>query len=236
MKIPLLTFLFALTVSASHAAQQGTNHQALVAQIKAEVIAQGIDIAHGPGECGRFEITKRVVKALEHEGFGHIAKFAAQNGCSATNTTSEPKYAVDAGMYRDGTGVDFLCGSPTGPNTPCWNVIANPINPSLWRAPVFQGNVPPPPPPPTPPPVEIEPRVEALERWADELVDEIQRLTERLRVTEDNLARINEVFSTQLNEHATSLQKLQARPVPVECRASVLGINISCKLLTVINP
>lgn len=105
---------------------------ACVASVKARVLAAGINLNHGPGECGRFEVTKRVAWELRADGVGLMAKFGSQNGCSATNTTDEPKYGVDVVMYPDGTFADILCGGGDG-NTPCWGTGTT--TPSLWRAP-----------------------------------------------------------------------------------------------------
>ena len=100
--------------------------------VKARVLAAGINLNHGPGECGRFEVTKRVAWELRADGVGLMAKVGSQNGCSATNTTNEPKYGVDVVMYRDGTFADILCGGGDG-NTPCWGTGTT--DPSLWRQP-----------------------------------------------------------------------------------------------------
>jgi hypothetical protein len=105
---------------------------ACVASVKARVLAAGINLNHGPGECGRFEVTKRVAWELRADSVGLMAKVGSQNGCSATNTLDEPKYGVDVVMYPDGTFADILCGGGDG-NTPCWGTGTT--SPSLWRAP-----------------------------------------------------------------------------------------------------
>src|SRR4029453_8066374 len=103
---------------------------ACVASVKARVLAAGINLNHGPGECGRFEVTKRVAWELRADGLGLMAKVGSQNGCSATNTLDEPKYGVGFVMYPDGTFADILCGGGDG-NTPCWGTGTT--TPSLWR-------------------------------------------------------------------------------------------------------
>jgi hypothetical protein len=103
---------------------------ACVASVKARVLAAGINLNHGPGECGRFEVTKRVAWELRADGAGLMAKFGSQNGCSATNTLNEPKFGVDVVMYSDGTFADILCGGGDG-NTPCWGTGTT--TSSLWR-------------------------------------------------------------------------------------------------------
>jgi hypothetical protein len=105
---------------------------ACVASVKARVLAAGINLNHPPGECGRFEVTKRVAWDLRADGVGLMAKFGPSNGCSATNTTNEPKYGVDVVMYQDGTFADILCGGGDG-NTPCWGTGTTSSN--LWRPP-----------------------------------------------------------------------------------------------------
>lgn len=198
-----------------------------VAAIKQQVVAAGIDLEHGPGECGRFEVTKRFAWKFRAEGFGLIAKFGSQNGCSATNTLDEPKYAVDAVLLSDGRCFDLLGGGNEGPNTPHW--ISCTSDASLYRTAFDPGDAP-------PPPADITLRVEALEQRVNVLTQNLQTLAEQLQVVDDTLLRMNQDINTQLDEHAAALKKLLARPVPVECRAAVLGINISCKLLTIINP
>jgi hypothetical protein len=106
---------------------------ACVASVKARVLAAGINPSRGPGECGRFEITKRVAWELRGDGLGLLAKFGNQNGCSARNTLDEPKFGVDVVMSQDGSVIDILCGGGDG-NTPCWNA-SGPQPPANWRAP-----------------------------------------------------------------------------------------------------
>ena len=134
----------------------------VVRAIKARVV-QTIDLTHGPGECGRFEITKRVAWALRADGVGLLLKTGAQNKCNEENSTDSPGYGVDVIMYADGVVVDILGGGPEGPNTPLWLVLQDPAPLSSWRPPFNPGDetpapalpqtpTPTPPAPPSPPP------------------------------------------------------------------------------------
>lgn len=147
MKHIMCTCLAMLALLRTSSAQPA-NHADLVADIKHR-IESTIDLSHGPGECGRFEVTKRVVWTLRSEGAGFLAKFGAQNKCNGQNTTDEPGVGVDIVMYPDGTIVDILGGGHEGPNTPQWNV-GTPVMPTLWRPPFDpgDGSVPPSDPPP----------------------------------------------------------------------------------------
>jgi hypothetical protein len=141
------------------------NHLETVRRIKNEVIAAGIVLEHGPGECGRFEVTKRVAFALKDEGFGLIAKFGGQNKCAEGSLgITEDGFAVDAIMDRDGVVIDLLGAGVDGPNTAQWFVQPHLTNPNLWREPfpVVDGAIPVPMPTPTPG-LTLENRVALLE-------------------------------------------------------------------------
>ena len=125
----------ALLVAAPVAAQDPLQ---VVRDVKAQVLAAGIDLDRGPGECGRFEITRRVGIALAGAGrrVGLIAKFGAQNKCAdGAQPPREDGFAVDALMEPDGTVIDILCGGHEGRDTPCWLIQPTKTRPELWRSP-----------------------------------------------------------------------------------------------------
>lgn len=140
----------ALSVASASSGAQPISRVDVVRAVKARVV-QTIDLTHGPGECGRFEITKRVAWALRHEGVGLLLKTGAQNKCNEENSTDSPGYGVDVLMYADGVVVDILGGGHEGPNTPLWLVNPVPAPLSSWRPPFHPGDDAPPSPPPTPP-------------------------------------------------------------------------------------
>jgi hypothetical protein len=183
---------------------------AQVRAVRDRVIADGIDLEHGPGECGRFEVVKRFAWEHRAEGFGLIAKFGGQNGCSATNTLDEPKYAVDAVILPDGQAWDVIGGGPEGPNTPHWLEITS--HASLWRAPFDPGDSSALPPPPS----------RHLDARVGELEAELQHLTTSLAMLQVEVDRVR-----------ARMTALEARPIPSECRVTILdGIPVSCRLIT----
>lgn len=148
MKRTLISTVVALLLLPAPARAQ-TSHLDIVRAIKKEVLAKGIDLDMPPGECGRYQITKRVIWWFRDEGAGSIRKAPEQNNCDG--------HGVDIVMYKDGTIVDILGGGNEGRDTPQWNVLA-PVDPALWLAPVDPGDTPaaiPPPQPPSPPPPPI---------------------------------------------------------------------------------
>ena len=161
---------------------QPINRLTTVQAVKAR-ISSTIDLTHGPGECGRFEITKRVAWELRAEGAGFLAKTGAQNKCNEHNTTAAPGYGVDILMYTDGTVVDIIGGGVEGPNTPMWMVLS-PAPLSLWRPPFDpeDDSMPPaPPPPPTPPPAPPTPpttdaQLDRIEAGVQEIRGEVQAI------------------------------------------------------------
>jgi hypothetical protein len=188
------------------------DHTALVAQVKAEVQAAGIDINHGPGECGRFEITKRVAWLIRQEGWGLIYA-GSGNGCSDHNTLDDPKYRVDTVMKIDGSVIDMLCGGGDG-NTPCWNPSGN--QPSTnWRMPFDPGTTggggP-------PPPEDLTARVVALEREVAALRAAQSATQQQL----DNLtaatvqSQIPDLYN-RVADHDRRILTLEARPVHMSC-------------------
>jgi hypothetical protein len=181
-----------------------------VRAVRDRVIAAGIDLDHGPGECGRFEVVKRFAWEHRAEGFGLIAKFGGQNGCSATNTLDEPKYAVDAVILPDGRAWDVIGGGSEGPNTPHWLEITS--HASLWRAPFDPGDSSA---PPKPPSHHLDVRVSALEAG-------LRHLTASLSM-----------LQIEVDQVRARVTGLEARPVPSECRVTILdGIPVSCRLVT----
>jgi hypothetical protein len=119
------------------------DHTALVAAVKADVVARGIDIS---GPCGAFQITGRVGYLLRNEGWGLLHKSSGQNGCSINGD----RYAVDFLVHNpSGQGVDLLINSETE-NIPAWQLFPLPTVPDLttWRAPFAMDFDPIPPPPP----------------------------------------------------------------------------------------
>lgn len=183
---------------------QHPNHQDTVQQIRDQVTGAGIDLNHGPGECGRFEITKRVAFALKNEGFGLIAKFSGQNLCADGSLGhTEDGFAVDAIMDHDGVVIDILGTN----NVAQWFVQPTLANPDLWRAPFPVDVVPTPTPEPTPPPTsDLEARVAALEQAALDF------------------GQVAKVFDDRL-------RSVEARPVYTKCQVRVFGINFTGILL-----
>lgn len=216
-------------VAVNCAAQPGGNQVGVVQEVKAALQGSGVDFGHGPGECGRFEITKRVAWTLHQRGdsqVGLIAKFGAQNGCSADNTTSEPKYGVDILMWPDGTIVDILGGSGGDPNTPQWNV--GHADPSLYR-PAFDpggslGVVTPPPSGGTqPPPVDLQPLVDRISR----LEAEVGQLQTALTVAQQQFA----ADQAGIQQALSRISVLESKPIPNGCKAAIKGLlNLSCSL------
>jgi hypothetical protein len=125
----------------------------LIASIKADLVARGVNLT---GPCGAFEITSRVAWALRDEGFGLIAKNAAQNGC----TVNGQRYAIDAIMLKDGQTFDILISAggeedanrqpiPGTGNGPAFQVTGAAPRES-WRGPFEVDPVPPDPQKPDP--------------------------------------------------------------------------------------
>lgn len=160
---------------------QPTNQVKVVKDVKAR-ITPTIDITHGPGECGRFEVTKRVVWELRGEGAGFLVKTGAQNKCNERNTTDSPGYGVDIVMYRDGTVIDILGSGAEGPNTPHWMTL-EPSPPESWRPPFDPGDTPSPLPPlpdPTPVPDPLPDPGPAPSPQLDRIEAKIDRIGESL--------------------------------------------------------
>src|SRR5215218_3497167 len=100
-----------LLLSAAPATAQ--DHTALVAAVKADLVARGVNIS---GPCGAFQITGRVAWLLKDEGWGLFTKNPAQNGC----TVNGARYAVDVLIQKPtAQAVDMLVNSETQ-NIPAW--------------------------------------------------------------------------------------------------------------------
>ena len=137
--------------------------QALVAQIKAELVANGQTFTTNEDA---FEITRRVAWALREQGAMLIGKRANQNGAVFQGR----KYSHDALAFLTGW-IDLLerAGPPDNLNRPVWNAtgtdptaaLYSPIDPNTAPAPVPP--VPVPAPPPIPPPDDLQARVLQLE-------------------------------------------------------------------------
>jgi hypothetical protein len=137
-------FILAATVNAS---AQHPAHPDVVAQVKAQLQAQGVDLS---GPCGAWQITKGVAWALQAEGVGLLSK-PSGNNCDG--------YSVDYVTYQDGSGVDIL-GDAGTTNAPGWDVNEPPgALLGRWRAPIAPGGTPPPPVvvvPPAPPGYDLD--------------------------------------------------------------------------------
>lgn len=146
-------------------AQADTDHRALVASVKADLVARGVQLE---GPCGAFEITHRVAWALRFTGARLVEKTSGNN-CRA--------FAVDLVGFSDGSYVDMLIDSG-GANEPTWNVKPDQLDLGKLVTPFDPGDAAPAPapaptdprdntPPPAPDPAESERFVAALERIYD---------------------------------------------------------------------
>jgi len=202
-----------LAPSAAHA----QNHQDLVALVKAELVAHGVDLS---GPCGAFQVTKRVAWRLRGEGYGLLGgKTPGQNGCAEHGD----KFAVDWLLKADGNGVDILVDAG-GQNTPIWG--PDTANAAFYRPAFDPGDGPPTPPDPPSPP-DLQPIYAALE----DLVNRLDLLEQRLR---DADARLSSRIDTEVTErtaqdtgHDQQLQILTSRPVFTGCRVPILGCRLT---------
>ena len=83
--------------------------QQLVENIKARLVAQGVDLS---GPCGAFKVTLRVAWALRAQGFGLLAKGGTNCG----------GFSTDAVILPDGTHYDVLTDAGGG-NGPIWHLV-----------------------------------------------------------------------------------------------------------------
>ncbi|HEX5430298.1 MAG TPA: hypothetical protein VFX17_04480 [Patescibacteria group bacterium] len=98
------------------------DHSDLVARVKAYLVAKGVGLS---GNCGAFEITKRVAWALRSEGAGLMVTFHSSQ-CNG--------YASDIVAYNDNSGVDIL-GDTGGANNPQWSPEAPTSESGVYYAP-----------------------------------------------------------------------------------------------------
>jgi hypothetical protein len=194
----LIALVGSLAVPAS--AQEGMNHAPLVAAVKADLIAHGVDLLSA---CGAFQITKRVAWVLRGEGIGLIKK--GGNNCDG--------YSTDAVMYRaTGTVIDLLVGSGDT-NGPTWNVVGTrPL--SDWAAPIDPGDVVTPPPPSDL--AVLTARVDALQA--------------QLATYAANARAFAMLVSNDVGTLTEAVAALKARPIVTGCSARIAGIPISCRL------
>jgi len=125
------------------------NHQPTVAQVKADLVARGLDLS---GPCGAFQITKRVAWQLRSEGAGLLDK-PSGNSCLG--------YAVDIIAYPGGQLFDILTDSG-GNNGPGWG-NAGTAEPGRYRPAFDPGDTPSPTPTPVPIPTPIPPPVSSID-------------------------------------------------------------------------
>lgn len=131
-------------VWAAPASAQVTPHPDVVATVKSDLQARGVDLS---GPCGGFQITKRVAWILRAEGAGTLDK-PTGNACLGR--------AVDIIAYPDGHIFDILVDSG-GANGPAWQ-DGGLVETSRYR-PAFDPGDTPAPPVVVPPPVFIPPPV-----------------------------------------------------------------------------
>lgn len=114
------------TQTAAPSINLATQTSGYVTDIKAKNTAALISMV---GNCGAFEITKRVAWGLRHEGAGLQFKSTGAN-CGSR--------AVGIIMFPTGRAVDIL-GDAGGANTPQWTAIPD-LDPTLYRAPEDPGD------------------------------------------------------------------------------------------------
>jgi hypothetical protein len=183
---------------------QTVDHRDIVVAIKQQVLAIGINPdAPAPDECARWEITRRVVIALQSEGAGHIAK--GGNNCRG--------YAVDAIMYQDGTVVDILGAGREGPNTPLWLIQPNRRPSSDWRPAVELESIPTPVPEPQPQPQDLSAVVAKL--------DQILYTLEQLRLEQ---AEDTEKIQKQIDQVVKNAEKSAPKVLDWLVKALTLGL------------
>lgn len=114
------------------------SHADVVAAVKASLVARGVDLS---GECGAFQITKRVAWQLRAEGAGLLDKPSGSN-CMG--------YSTDIIAYPGGRIFDILVDGG-GANGPAWSGV-DPVDPGRYRPAIDPGDSPGPTPTPTPTP------------------------------------------------------------------------------------
>lgn len=196
---------------------------ARVTAIRDALQSNGVDFTHGPGECGRFEVTKHFAWTYRNDGIKLVAKSGSQNGCSQTNTLDDPKFAVDA-IILEGQTYDIL----TGVATPQW--MAVPGDPALAREPFDPGSTPTDPPPPS---GELEARVAALEAKVANLEQWNTFMTAKVTTQQgqiDDLYNRAASDDQRLSNLEAQVAVLNSHPQPSGCEVRVFGIKGSCSL------
>jgi hypothetical protein len=103
------------------------SHKDLVQRVITYLKSKGVNLS---GDCGAFEITKRVAWALQSQGVGLISK-------GGTNCNG---FSTDKIAFTDKSTVDIL-GDAGGSNGPQW--LPEPSNPSVvWVPPSDPGDPP----------------------------------------------------------------------------------------------
>lgn len=97
-----------------------------VSQVKADLVSRGVSLV---GNCGAFEITKRVAWGLRDAGAGLQIKTSGAN-CNG--------FAVGIVMFPTGRAVDIL-GDAGGANNPQWSEIS-PLDVALYSLPTDPGD------------------------------------------------------------------------------------------------
>lgn len=154
------------------AAPAFAQHPDVVAAVKSELQARGVDLS---APCGAFQITKRVAWRLRAEGAGLLSK-PGGNNCEG--------YSVDYVVYLTGRGADIL-GDAGGANIPGWNEETDPDFVARWRPAFDPGDTPVVVGPPAAPPVILTPSTAALEALVRDLQ---QRLIDLQRSQDANEA------------------------------------------------
>lgn len=218
-----LTLLLSLLLAGTAAAQH-PDHTAVVAQVKADLVARGFDLS-SPGDtkpCNVFAITRRVAWILKDEGIGYVKK--GGNNCEG--------HSVDALMYRDGTVIDTLISSGEA-NTPAWNNVGTrPL--TDWEAPTDPGDTGGQPPQP---PSDLQRRVESLEQRIVATDQRVAVLDNAVSSLRDAVAQAKADVSNVSGAIAAfenRLKALEARPTVTGCKASIRlgvgGIPIACEV------
>lgn len=186
------------------------------------VIAQ-VAVSQGPFGFGDHLENCRFTHAVAVElhsidpRFGLLNKRPGQNQCPDAT-------AVDAVLYLPPTGlaiaVDIIEASDSPSARPGWIEDIPRYTAADWRAPIGPSPIPNPGPVvPTPP--DLTPLIDALAARVAAL--EAQAVEQAERADHVN-GRIDALQA--------GLDLLASRPVPVRCKASVLGIPVSCRLET----
>jgi len=172
--------------------------QALVAQIKQQLLARGDDLS---GPCGAFAITQRVAWALRADGAGLLDK-PGGNNCLG--------FATDYIIFEHGPAFDIL-GDGGGANNPQWNEDDDATLIPRWRAPVDPGDVVVPPVvPPDPPPDALADVLDAVHVLAGQVMG-LDLKVDALREQSDaNTEKIQQQIAQAVANGEQSLAKALA--------------------------